>query len=113
MNHTLHQQLVQLRCDAADWVDGLPAEGFSPWRGICHHLDLSAEGRNQFDVLLAAWPDGTGNKEYPVPHPLLDPFGAYVTVSWSEKWNPEFEYARNRWALLEWLIEQTASEADQ
>lgn len=30
-----------------------------------------------------------------------------------QKWDPRHEYARNRWALLEWLIEQTASEAGQ
>ena len=30
------------------------------------------------------------------------------TVPLPEMWNPEYEYARNRWALLGWLIDQTA-----
>ena len=113
MSHTLHQQLLQLRQNAADWVDGRPVEGFSPWRGICPNLRLDEAGCHKLDGLIARWPRKTGDDEYPVPHPEMAPIKAYTTASHREMWNPEYEYARNRWALLEWLIEQTASEADQ
>ena len=109
LHQNLHQQLVQLRGWARLWVDGLPLAGFKPWRGICHHLELSAMGWDQLEVLLAAWPEGTGSESYPVPHPRFAPDSAFQTSPSQEMWNPEFEYARNRWALLEWLIEQTST----
>ena len=111
MNQMLHQilhlQLVQLRDQARNWVDGLTLAGFKPWRGICHHLELSAMGWDQLEVLLAAWPGGTGDENYPVPHPRFHPAVAFDTSPPLEMWNPKYEYARNRWALLDWLIEQT------
>ena len=107
LTQTLHRQLVQLRGQAQDWVDGLPAEGFSPWFGICHQLDLGAPDWGRLDALLAAWPGGTGSRAFPVPHPTEEPLDACLRCDEQEMWNPEFEYARNRWALLEWLIEQT------
>ena len=39
--------------------------------------------------------------------PALE-IAAFIRCDEQEMWNPEFEYARNRWALLEWLIEQTS-----
>ena len=109
LTQTLHRQLVQLRCQAQDWVAGLPAEGFSPWCGICYHLGLGALGWSRLDDLLAAWPGSSGNGNFPVPHPTKTPYDAFYGCDEQEMWNPEFEYARNRWALLEWLIEQTST----
>ena len=48
-----------------------------------------------------------------MPHPVKDPLDAHENATAQEMWNPAHEYARNRWALLDWLIEQTASESDQ
>lgn len=111
MNQTLHQtlhlQLVQLRGEARAWADGRPSRGFDPGVGICHNLSLSEAGRAALDDLIARWPAGTGNRIYPVPHPSDDPRQAYLFTPAYEKWNPRYEYARNRLALLDWLIEQT------
>ena len=109
LTQTLHQQLVQLRGQAHDWVAGQPVAGFKPWRGICSHLDLGVADWRQFGALLTAWPGSSGNGDFPVPHPRFVPATAFVTSPPQEMWNPEFEYARNRWALLDWLIEQTST----
>lgn len=109
LHQDLHQQLIQLRRRVADWVgDGLPVAGFNPDYGICGNLPAFPRYYDLLDGLFASWPGGSGSVVFPVPHPLLDPFEAYVALSQSEMWNPEHEYARNRLALLDWLIEQTA-----
>ena len=114
MNHTLHQklhrQLVELRGQAEAWLEGEKPEGFCPELGICENLPNE---RRKCGLLMAAWPGGSGYEGYPVPHHDKGPEGGYTHSSAQEMWNPQHEYARNRWALLEWLIEQTASEADQ
>ena len=107
-HQNLHQQLVELRSQATAWLAEGSARGFAPTFGICHHLTLTQCGYALITDLLAAWPDGTGDKHYPVPHPVKGPKGAYTNASASEMWNPKHKYARNRWALLDWLIEQTA-----
>ena len=105
---TLHQQLVQLRQNAAAWVDGLPVEGFSPGTGICSNLRLDAPTYHKLEGLIELWPGNSGATIFPVPHPVAAPGRAYLFAPTAEKWNPEHEYARNRLALLDWLIEQTA-----
>lgn len=108
-NQTLHQQLVQLRDQARNWVDGLPVAGFRAWAGICDNLndcDLWFKYTPLRD-LMEAWPAGTGDRIYPVPHPDSTPERGFTHSGAQEMWSPEFEYARNRLALLDWLIEQT------
>lgn len=109
----LHLQLVYLRCDAADWVDGLPVAGFFPTAGLCLNLRLDHESRAELTDLLIRWPGGTGDGLYPVPHPQVSAKQAFEKSSAREFWNPEFEYARNRWALLDWLIEQTQHQPEE
>ena len=111
-HQTLHQELVALHDRAKAWLEGEKPEDFDPMLGICHNLPEQCDG-DLLGGLMADWPGGTGGRDYPVPHPVKRPGGAYTHASASEMWEPQFEYARNRWALLEWLIEQTASEADQ
>lgn len=113
MSQTLHQQLVQLRGQAETWLEGKKPEGFCPELGICENLPNERRKGDLLGDMMAAWPAGTGNRFYPVPHHDKGPEGGYTHSGAQEMWNPELEYARNRWALLEWLIEQTASEADQ
>lgn len=107
MNQTLHQQLVDLRGQAKTWLAKGYAEGFVPTFGICPHLALAPGDPKLLADLFDSWPENSGDKAYPVPHPTDAPQRAYDNSA-LEMWNPEFEYARNRWALLEWLIEQTA-----
>ena len=113
MSHTLHQQLVELRGQAKAWLEGEKPKDFEPMLGICQNLPNERRKCGLLRDLTATWPAGTGDGFYPVPHHDKGPEGGYTHSGAQEMWNPEFEYARNRWALLEWLIEQTASEADQ
>lgn len=112
LSRTLHRQLVQLRGQAQDWAAGRPSGGFDPAIGICHNLSLSPTSYAALDCLITRWPArARGAAAFPVPHPSEDPGLAYVYSPAYEKWNPESEYARNRLALLDWLIEQTAPDA--
>ena len=106
---TLHLQLVQLRDQARDWAIGLPVDGFRAWAGICANLN-DCDSRLKYTLLrdlVEAWPAGTGDRIFPVPHPDRTPGLGFTHSPPQEMWNPKFEYARNRWALLDWLIEQT------
>ena len=107
-HQTLHQQLLQLRSQAKAWLEGRASGRFYPFGGICDGLEL---GEADYDFLrdrMGAWPAGTGMGRFPVPHPAMPPRQAYMEAPVQEMWHPRYEYARNRWALLEWLIEQTA-----
>ena len=104
---TLHQELVELHIRASEWLEGGKPYGFCPEFGICLNLPRHCNDAF-FEGLLATWPEGTGDQDYPVPHPVKKPWLACQDTNAEEMWNPKFEYARNRWALLDWLIEQTA-----
>ena len=108
LSRTLHRQLVQLRGQAQDWAAGRPSREFNPALGICHNLSLSPASRDALYDLIARWPARTGAVAFPVPHPTQAPGLAYVYSPPDQMWNPVHEYARNRLALLDWLIEQTA-----
>lgn len=107
LHQNLHQKLVQLHIRASEWLDTGRAGGFMPVCGICAHLTLSEGDETLLADLMASWPGGSGVKNYPVPHPDKDPEYAYGSATMQEMWDPEYEYARNRLALLDWLIEQT------
>ena len=108
MSQTLHQQLVDLHIRASAWLDGENPEKFDPLVGICHNLTLNQSDSDRLTDLMAQWPGHSGNKDYPVPHPTRRPGDIYINSRPREMWDHQNEYARNRWALLDWLIEQTA-----
>ena len=113
MSQTLNRRLVELRGQAKAWLDTGHRYKFSPEHGICKNLPGERYDRSLLYDLMAAWPDGTSDDCFPVPHPTETPDKGFRYSNPQEKWDPQHEYARNRWALLEWLIEQTASEAEQ
>ena len=108
MSQDLHQQLVLLHDRARLWVATGRSDQFDPIIGICRNLRLGSGDAVLLDDLLARWPGSSGSWGFPVPHPVEEPFDAFIRCDEQEMWSPEFEYARNRWALLEWLIEQTS-----
>ena len=108
LHQTLHQQLLQLRSQAKAWLEGRASGRFYPSGGICDGLEFGDGDYDFLRGLMEAWPAGTGRGQFPVPHPVMPPRQAYMEAPMQEMWNPEFEYARNRWALLEWLIAATS-----
>ena len=109
MNANIHSQLLGLRELAKAWLEtGHAGRGFLPDLGICSQPALTIDGAALLFDLNAQWPGGSGSKEYPVPRIGYEPGYAYNYTTAQEKWNPKHEYARYRWALLDWLIEQTA-----
>ena len=58
--------------------------------------------------LMRKWPKHSGCNLYPVPHPDMIPEVAFDDASPYEMWDPDSgEYARNRWELLNWMIEES------
>ena len=109
LHQTLHYELLKLRSRAKAWLEGEQDEEFAPYVGICDNLVLEEPGLDFLHELMEAWPDGTGKGSFPVPHPVKKPCVAYLGARAEEMWDLGYEYARNRWALLEWLIEQTTT----
>ena len=105
---TLHQELVELRGRVRAWLESGRTWWFSPWHGICDGLALPSSDRDHLCYLMAQWPGHSGYSKYPVPHPTLGPEAAFDLATPQGMWDPQSAYARNRWALLDWLIEQTA-----
>lgn len=108
LHQNLHKQLVDLRGQAKAWLEGRDSGRFFPIGGLCDNLKLDDTNFDLLRDLMMAWPAGTGKGTYPVPHPDKRSSQAYRDAGIKEMWNPEFEYARNRLALLDWLIDQTA-----
>ena len=67
--------------------------------GICYNLflhDVTARGEDLVAKAAESWPEFSGNKRYPVPHPDLLPEAAY-TAKWEvPKWTGEYGAARRR-----------------
>lgn len=58
--------------------------------------------------LMNKWPKHSGSNIYPVPHPHMSSGAAFYDSSPEDMWDPDSgEYARNRWELLNWMIEES------
>ena len=111
LHQTLHQQLVQLRERHAAWLDGEQPDGLNLKGGICVNVNPNPEEALTLGDLMVQWPDGSGVPAYPVPSPMAGRTASaqFYYADPVQKWHPMHEYARNRLALLDWLIEQTAT----
>ena len=72
--------------------------------GICNNLPRHLW--DEFTALVLRWPKHSGNRNYPVPHPELEPEEAYYGIA--NIW--EGEYGDNRRELLEWAIKGLESD---
>jgi hypothetical protein len=54
--------------------------------------------------LMEQWPEFSGDRGYPVPHPSKSPDVAFDLVSTEDMWSPESAYGAARLRLLDWLI---------
>ncbi len=106
---TYLEALQQIRNSGPEYLD----------YGICSNLRHLLEGAparpNYFYTDMAEWPEGTGSKNYPVPHPMepysygfdpVDMAEAAYDLNRSRKSQWEGEYGRMRYRLLDYLIER-------
>ena len=93
------------------------------WRfaglGICSEVTLGASSPEirygclrLLKDLMEQWPEFSGDRAYPVPHPDKDPKMAFDLASPKEMWSPESAYGAARLRLLDWLISQLEAEAE-
>ena len=80
------------------WADGqiLPAGDLN---GICFNLsrhDVTTRWEGLVAVAAESWPEFSGDKFYPVPHPYLLPETAYTAKLDVPKWTGEYGAARRR-----------------
>lgn len=78
--------------------------------GLCYNMDyVDGNATALPDKFLCRklwklWDKYSGYEAYPVPHPIHRASFAYHNTR--EKWDTSTEYGRNRWELLNYLIDQ-------
>ena len=93
------------------------------WRfaglGICSEVTLGASSPEirygcliLLKDLMEQWPEFSGDRAYPVPHPSERPDMAFDLTSAEDKWNPGNAYGAARLRLLDWLISRLEAETE-
>ena len=89
------------------WEDGqvLPMNDLY---GICSNLflrDVTTRWEGLVAVAAESWPEFSGDKYYPVPHPDLLPESAYTAILEVPKWTGEYGAARRRLCqhIADWI----------
>ena len=59
---------------------------------------------------MEEWPEFSGDRAYPVPHPDESPERAFNLASTEDMWSPGSAYGAARLRLLDWLIAQLEAE---
>ena len=85
-----------------------------PTVGICENLGYLTNTRpprgeppvRTVERLARRWPKVSHSTAFPVPHRTLSPAEAYTRSSHTTQWNRRTVYGRNRWELLDFLIEE-------
>jgi hypothetical protein len=73
--------------------------------GICEHIaNYDSEDIVQFKNIAQQWPEYSGSRTFPVPHPNKNSQEAYMSADSVEMWGTG-PYAKARYRLLDWVIE--------
>ena len=115
LNKSLLENLKGVRRVVREYLStGEETGGFDPELGICNAVILSPEFRSGCMKLLLdlmeEWPEFSGNRAYPVPHPSENPDKAFYLVFAEDMWGPGSAYGAARLRLLDWLIAQLETE---
>lgn len=79
-------------------------------QGICNQPGVPYMIPSDRHKLFSDWPLYNGRYAYPIPSPdsaLSDPGDYYMFCD--DHWDTETEYGRNRWSLLEHVIQVAAT----
>lgn len=95
----LHEKLLK---DLKHLKENGPKHKFA---GICYHTQTQAE--ELMECLFTYWPKYAGCEYFPVPsdNENYTAYEAYDTLHNDDKWDRDTQYGRDRWELLDFLIE--------
>ena len=120
LNKTLLESLKDVRRAVHKYLStGEKPKWFDPKLGICAAVirsESSPKLRSGFLTLLIdlmeEWPEFSGYRLYPVPHPDEKPDRAFDLAPTGDMWSPESAYGAARLRLLDWLIAHLESETE-
>jgi len=120
LNKTLLKNLKDVRCAVHEYLStGEEIERFDPEVGICNAVACGAQSPEVrsgclrlLSYLMVGWPEFSGYRGYPVPHPSESPDNAFYLASAEDMWNPESAYGAARLRLLDWLIARLEVETE-
>ena len=113
--------LVGLRMELQRFQRGGLVHYFLPDLGICNNLTrylslvdgyVCEDLLTLFMDLMEEWPEFSGDRSYPVPHPSESPDRAFVLAPTGDMWSPESAYGAARLRLLDWLIARLEAETE-
>lgn len=117
LNKDLLKNLREVRCAVHEYLSTGETERFDPDLGICSAVVRSPQsleirsGRLELLMdLMEQWPEFSGARMYPVPHPSESPDMAFGFVSTKDMWSPGSAYGAARLRLLDWLIAKLEAE---
>lgn len=114
----MHYERFQIYLAALKQVRDQPVEPSGPVTGVCIQFDRRLEklppcegavedALDDLSALIDDWPEHSGFKHYPVPHPEVNAIQAYLEADeegTEEAFWGDHEYGRARRRLLDWLI---------
>ena len=119
LNKALLNILKDVRARVHEYLYTRKTWRFDPYLGICSTVTLGAqspevrlERLNLLTGLMEKWPEFSGDRAYPVPHPIESPDKAFYLASAEEMWSPVSAYGAARLRLLDWLIARLEAEAE-
>ena len=120
LNKTLLESLKDVRRAVHKYLStGEKPKWFDPKLGICAAVirsESSPKLRSGFLTLLIdlmeEWPEFSGYRLNPVPHPSERPDKAFYLASAEEMWSPVSAYGAARLRLLDWLIARLEAEIE-
>ena len=120
LNKDLLKNLKDVRCVVHEHLStGEENERFDPDLGICNAVVRGApspeirSGRlGLLNDLMEEWPEFSGDRSYPVPHPSESPDRAFDHACAEEMWSPGSAYGAARLRLLDWLIARLEAETE-
>lgn len=119
MSDELNKTLLRNLKDVRRMVREHLSTGINPELGICYAV---VRGVSSLAVrsgclsllldLMEEWPEFSGDRAYPVPHPDESPDMAFDHASAEDMWSPGSAYGAARLRLLDWLIAQLDTETE-
>ena len=117
LNKDLLKNLREVRCAVREYLSTGKIYRFNPDLGICNAVvrgepspEIRSGRQELLSDLMEQWPEFSGARTYPVPHPNEKPDRAFDLAPTGDMWSPESAYGAARLRLLDWLIAKLEAE---